>query len=157
MKTKLFSSASIIAFMLFTTSGLYAQPGHEFHKGMGVKFTDEQKAKMKEIHLASYKEMNALKNQMGELRAKQHTLTTSDKPDMASINANIDEMTKVRNKMMKIRAADHQKIRALLTDEQKMMFDSKMMHRGGKHRMFQHDGDGGHQESMEHQEDVQHS
>jgi len=157
MKTKLFLTASIIAFMLFGTSGLYAQPGHEFHKNMGVKFTDEQKAKIKEIHLASYKEMQSLKNQMGELKAKQHTLSTSDKPDMAAINANIDEISKVQTKMMKIRAADHQKIRALLTDEQKMVFDSKMMHRGGKHRMFMHSEDNEHQGNMEHQEELQHS
>jgi len=138
MKTKRFFSAAIIALMLFGTSTLFAQPDHRFHKEGGIKFTDEQKAKVKEIHMASYKEMKALKNQMGELKAKQHTLTTADKPDMTSINANIDEISKIQNKLMKIRAANHQQIRSLLTDEQKMQFDAKMMHKGERNMMRMH-------------------
>jgi len=148
MKTKQFISATIIALMLFGTSPLFAQHGSMFHNNDRVKFTEEQKAKIKEIHLASFKEMQVLKNQMGELKAKQHTLSTTDKPDLNAINANIDEISKIQGKMMKIKAADNQKIRGLLSDEQKMQFDSGMMHKKGRMKMHRGEFNG----NAEHQE-----
>jgi Spy/CpxP family protein refolding chaperone len=139
MKTKHLISATIIALMLLGTSSLFAQhDGPGFCNDSGLKLTDDQKAKIKEIHMASYKEMKELQNQMGELKAKQRTLTTADKTDMNAINANIDEISKVMNKMMKIRAANHQQVRNLLTDEQKMLFDSKAMQRHFKNKMRMH-------------------
>jgi len=141
MKTKLFSIA--IALMLCVT--MFGQPGQVANKdrevkkidkeqGMdkdhGANFTEEQKAKMKEIRIASYKEIKPLKNQLGELEAKQQTLVTADKPDINAINANIDEITKIQNKIMKIKALHHQQVRALLTDEQKIWFDSHKMSKG---------------------------
>lgn len=140
MKTKYLISATLMALMLLGTSTLFAQHGDQrpFHKEDGLKLTDEQKAKIKEIHMASYKEMKELRNQLGELKAKQHTLTTADKPDMGAINANIDEISKVVTKMMKIRAENHQKIRSLLTDEQKMIFDSREMHKPFRDNMRMH-------------------
>ena len=142
MKTKNLVSATLIALMLFGTCTLYAQhDGPSFHKDCGLKLTEEQKAKIKDIHTASYKEIKALQNQMGELKAKQRTLTTADKADMNAINANIDEITKVQNKMMKIRAANHQQVRNLLTDEQKMIFDSEKMQKHSKKQMRMHGED----------------
>lgn len=139
MKTNRFFSATIAAILLFFSVSLFAQHQPMGHRVGGLKFTEEQKAKMKEIHMASYKEIKGLRNQVGELKAKQHTLTTADKPDMNAINANIDEITKVQNKMMKIKASTHQQIRALLTDEQKMQFDSHMMYgKGQQHKMRMH-------------------
>ncbi len=157
MKTKRFISATIIALMLFGTVSIFAQPKHENGKGEGIKFTDDQKAKIKEIRMASYKEKNALRNQMGELKAKQRTLTTADKPDMNAINANIDEISKVQNKMMKMEASKHQQIRGLLTDEQKMMFDSGKMGKGERNRMPMHREGRGFRGEMEHQDAEQHS
>lgn len=157
MKAKHLISATLIAFMLLGSVSLFAQhdgPGM-FHKDAALKLTDDQKAKIKEIHMASYKEMKALQNQMGELKAKQHTLTTADKADMTAINANIDEITKVQSKMMKIRASNHQQIRSLLTDEQKMIFDSKMMHRGFKNQM--HRNGERFREGAQHEEESQQS
>jgi len=39
-----------------------------------------------------------LKNQLGELRARKKTLTTSEKPDIKLIDANIDEISKIQDK-----------------------------------------------------------
>jgi Spy/CpxP family protein refolding chaperone len=105
--------------------------------------TDEQKAKMKELRLALHKETLPLKNQLNELKAKQQTLATADKADMKAINANIDEITKVQNQLMKAKSANLQQIRALLTDEQKMIFDThkKMGGKGHKEgKMKGHNG-----------------
>lgn len=155
MKTNQFLSA--VAIMLLGSATLFAQRGPMVHKENSVKFTEDQKAKIKEIRMASYKEMKALNNQMGELKAKQRTLVTADKPDMNAINGNIDEITKVQNKMMKLKASNQQQIRALLTDEQKMQYDAKKergWQRGSK--MYMHKS--GHQGSGEdlHQGPPQH-
>lgn len=153
MKTNRFFLTTIAALLLICNTSLFAQQGRMLHRNGGIKFTEEQRAKIKDIHMASYKEMNALRTQMGELKAKQHTLTTADKADMNAINANIDEITKIQNKMMKIKAANHQQIRALLTDEQKMQFDSQMMHsKGERHKMRMHHGTQGSGDEMEHDE-----
>lgn len=160
MKTKRFFSATIIALMLFGSMSLIAQPISYMRKGHDIKFTDEQKAKIKEIHMTSYKEIKALHNQMGELKAKQRTLTTADKPDINAINANIDDISKVQNKLMKIKASSHQQIRALLTDEQKMIFDSKMEHKGKRmqgNRMPMHRGDRDFHDRVDHGDESQHS
>lgn len=157
MKTKRFFSAITIALMLFGSMSLLAQPVSHTRKGHEIKFTDEQRAKIKDIHMASYKEIKALQNQMGELKAKQKTLTTADKPDLNAINANIDEISKVQNKLMKIKASSHQQIRALLTDEQKMIFDSKQEHRGDRNQMRMHRGDRHFGDGEKHENELQHS
>ena len=137
MKTTKFLAFAVIVFLLGVTLQLCAQQGPGMDKRQGFAFTPEQRAKMKEIHMASYKEVKLLKNQLGELKAKERTLTTAEKVDLNAINANIDEITKIQNKMMKIKAADLQQIRGLLTDEQKMQFDSHgmKMHQKMNHGM----------------------
>jgi hypothetical protein len=157
MKTKHFISLTIIALMLFGATSIFAQPGHESNRDNGIKFTDDQKAKIKEIRMASYKEMKALRNQLGELKAKEQTLTTADKADMNAINANIDEITKVQNKMMKIKASNLQQIRNLLTDEQKMIFDSHGMDKGMWHKRSMHGDGDGFRGQMEHKRPQQES
>jgi Spy/CpxP family protein refolding chaperone len=98
-------------------------------KGGIPNLSEEQKTKIKELRLAHAKETQPLHNQMGELRAKQRTLSTAEKADMKLINANIDEISKVQNLLMKSGAQLNQLIRALLTDEQRISFDTK---KGGK-------------------------
>jgi Spy/CpxP family protein refolding chaperone len=99
------------------------QPGRE--RGMMIpNLTDDQKAKIKDLKTQLAKETLPLKNQLGELKAKERTLTTAATPDMKAINANIDEITTVRGKIMKATEGTNQKIRALLTDEQKLFFDT---------------------------------
>lgn len=105
--------------------------------------SDEQKSKIKTLELAQFKEVLPLQNHVEELEAKQQTLTTMEKPDLAAINANIDEITKTQNQIMKLHAHYHQDIRALLNDEQRMFFD--MQTKNSKHTQMnnssRHDGD----------------
>jgi Spy/CpxP family protein refolding chaperone len=144
MKTTIFASI-IFASVLLSTNSLFAQHPMEHKTGNGEgsnkemhgipNLTEEQKTKIKDIHLALSKEIQPLRNRLGELKAKQRTLTTSDKPDMGAINTNIDEITKTTNQLMKSRAAHHQQVRALLTDEQKVWFDSHPFQKGGHKHM----------------------
>jgi Spy/CpxP family protein refolding chaperone len=169
MKTTYFIATIALAMMLTGTGNILAQPASkgemkrtEMHKGPhnGIpNLTEEQKTKIKDLHVANYKETKPLRNQLGELKAKQRTLTTADKPDLKAIDANIDEITKVMNQLMKSRAAFHQQVRALLTDEQKMWFDTHPMNRqhgnmrghqmgGPRHQ----EGGSNHQEGLKKQE-----
>ena len=47
-----------------------------------------------------------------------------DKADIKGIDANIDEISKVKGNIMKSKAHLKQQIRALLTDEQRLYFDT---------------------------------
>ena len=91
--------------------------------------TEDQQKKIADLRVTHQKEMLALRNQMGELKAKQNTLSTADKPDMKAINANIDEITKLQNQILKNAAEHKQQVRSLLTDEQRLWFDTH--HRSG--------------------------
>jgi Spy/CpxP family protein refolding chaperone len=145
MKTKILFS--LMAAFLLSTTLIMAQPGEGQQKGKeqekgkcpgkekcemkhegkhGIpNLTDEQSKKVEALHLSLKKEMLPLENQMGELKAKQQTLTTAEKADMKAINANIDAITALQNQMMKKRAENRQQIRSILTDEQRIEFDSR--------------------------------
>ena len=96
-------------------------------------FTEEQQAKLKELRLESAKEIQPLRNELNELRAKQQTLSTAEKADMKAIEGNIEKMADVQAEIQKIRAAQHQEIRSMLSDEQRIKFDEM---RKGRDRDF---------------------
>ncbi len=147
MKTIKYLSIAVIAATLASLGSLNAQPGEKNEQGMPSKdykmgkehshksfipnLTEEQKGKIKDLRLAHFKETQPLKNQLGELKARKKTLATAEKPDLKLIDANIDEISKIQNQLMKSRAQFQTQIRALLTDEQKMAFD---MHSSGEMR-----------------------
>ncbi len=130
----------ITLFMAFTALSLMAQNNPAAPKGfMGAnpanlapKFTEEQKTAMKSLRFEIEKEMLQIHNQLGEKKAQLKTLQQVDKPDMKSINSKIDEITALQNKAMKLKAANHAKVRALLTDEQRLEFDKRMHLRNGQ-------------------------
>lgn len=96
-------------------------------------FTAEQKEQMKELRLEVAKQVKPLKNELNELNAKQKTLTTAEKADLKAINSNIDKMSATKTEMAKIMAAHHQKVRAMLSEEQLLKFDAMKSRKGGKH------------------------
>ncbi len=85
----------------------------------------EQQEAIKALRLELRKEMIQLENQLAEKRAQLKTLEQVDKPDMKAINSKIDEISALQNKRMKASAANRAKVRSLLTDEQRVMFDSR--------------------------------
>ncbi len=96
-------------------------------------FTEEQKEAMKAIRLETAKEVKPLRNELGELTARQKTLTTAPEADLDVIYGNIEKISEVKIKMAKIRARQQQEIRALLTDEQLLLFDSKRVREKMRH------------------------
>lgn len=87
--------------------------------------TDEQKSKIKDIMLNTRKAVQPIENQLREARAHLHTLMTADNIDMKTVNNQADKIGDLRTQIMKQRLASRQQIRELLTDEQKVIFDSR--------------------------------
>ncbi|PKO95436.1 MAG: hypothetical protein CVU12_10030 [Bacteroidetes bacterium HGW-Bacteroidetes-7] len=104
------------------------------------KFTTEQQEAIKNLRLELRKEMLQVENQLAEKRAQLKTLEQVEKPDMRAINSKIDEITSLQNKKMKASAANKAKVRSLMTDEQRLMFDTrsgKMHNRNFRGKMQQ--------------------
>lgn len=137
--------------LLFVTTSLIAQRAdsaramHRGHKdfrprpefGMiGVpNLTDDQKTKIKAQQVAFGKEALPLTNQLAEKRAHLRTLQTAQVYDVNAVNAAIDDIGKIESQLMKKQAANHEAIRKLLNDEQRLVFDSrKSFGRGGRFR-----------------------
>lgn len=99
-------------------------------------FTEEQQEKIKELRLESSKEIQPLRNELNELRAKQQTLTSAEKADLNAINKNIDQMADVQAKIQKIQAKQQQEIRSMLDDEQRIKFDEMKTRRDRNNRDF---------------------
>ena len=143
-------SVVVIAVLMLVGSNSYAQQGrNNARQGQGMNqkqgqgmnqmgfcqmipdLTEDQENKIEALRLEQMKASTAFRNQKNELMAKKQTLMASDNSDLKEINAVIDQMTDIHNKMMKASAKHHQDVRNLLTDEQKVIFDSKSMHGHG--------------------------
>ena len=110
--------------------------GENHHKGMlGLDLSDEQKEQMKDLRVAFMADTKDEKNALNEKRAKLRTLTTVDKVNANAVNGLVDEMASIRATITKKRLANMQKVRSILTEEQRTMFDAKsgkMRHHRGE-------------------------
>lgn len=102
----------------------------------GNFFTDEQKKTLKEKRLEMAKQIKPLRNELGELEARQRTLSTQDKPDMKAIYKNIEKISDVKTEIAKILAKHNQDVREMLTEEQLQRFDAVKKHRPDYHYDF---------------------
>ena len=91
-------------------------------------FTEDQQKQIKTIRFETAQQVKPLRNQLNELEAHQQTLSSAEKTDMAAIYQNIDKMSEVKAGIQKLMAKQRQDIRALLSDEQKLKFDSMRGH-----------------------------
>lgn len=147
MKTMKKIAVLAMAIMLISGTSLFAQNGRNYSRQGNVTYrnqdqvcnripdlTEDQQVKIEALRVNHLKERTALRNQTNELRAKKQTLMTSDNADMKEINSVIDQMTELQNKKLKESAQHQQDVRNLLTDEQKVYFDSRpdRGHRNGK-------------------------
>lgn len=89
--------------------------------------SSQQYTEIKELMLKKNKELIRFENQMNEKKAFLRTLETSDNPSMKSINKLIEEIGKMTVSQMKVDADYVQRIRKLLTEEQRIEFDMKML------------------------------
>ena len=114
------------------------------HRPMIPDLTDEQQEQIKAMRVEHMKEMQSLRNAFGEKKARLRTLTTKSKVNMTEVNRVIDEVGALRTQMMKQKAAHHQSIRELLTDEQRVFFDAHHPPHEGPPHEGRHPGKGMH-------------
>lgn len=93
----------------------------------GLNLTDAQKEAFKKSMLATQKQLQPIRNELGEVMAHQKTLTTAEKPDLNAINKNIEKIGALNVEMAKIQAKQRLEMRAQLTEEQRLKFD---LHKG---------------------------
>lgn len=92
----------ILAFVM--VSGIGAQPAMSNVHGI-AGLSDDQKAQIQKLRLSHLKDIQGIKNQIGENRAHYKTLMTAESPDQNAINKNIDEFTSLRGQILKKQAA----------------------------------------------------
>jgi Spy/CpxP family protein refolding chaperone len=93
--------------------------------------TDEQKAKLEELKIEHMKIVQPLDNQLAEKQAQLHTLSTAAEVNMSKINSLIEDIGKLRTDIMKEKETHHQAVRKLLTEKQRLIFDSQPGFRHG--------------------------
>lgn len=87
--------------------------------------TADQQEKIKKLRLAGLEKMTPLKNQLKEKRAHLASLLTEKNVNMTEVNKTADEIGGLMAQMLKNSIGTDQAIRALLTDEQRVIFDSR--------------------------------
>jgi len=104
---------------------------HRSEMTMGIlDLSEEQRSKIGELRLDLMKESLPLRNKLNENRARFKSLSTAENVDMNAINELIDENVKLQADLQKKAALNHQNIRELLTEDQRVVFDS-----GSRRRM----------------------
>ena len=115
-----------------------------------LKLTPEQKKSIFDLRSNMMKSSLPVKNLIGEKKAHLKTLSTIDNPDMNAINSTIDEIASLKAQIMKMHVANRLEIRTLLTDKQRVIFDSKghmgmeMEHKDMKHKRMENGKKDGH-------------
>ncbi len=95
--------------------------------------TEEQEEAIKKLRLDQVERNTHYRNKMDELRVQKRNLMTGTSE--GDVDQVIDEITELRNMQMKANVQHRENVRDLLTEDQRVIFDSKVMRR--------HDGRGG--------------
>ena len=100
--------------------------------------TEKQKESFKTIRTNCMKEVQTLNDQFKELKLHEKTLMNADQPDINAINANIDKMSTLQNKIAKIYAKSEIEMSAQLTNEQKTNMKNRHGKQGHKGKVNNH-------------------
>ncbi len=96
-----------------------------------LNLTDEQAEQVKEIRLNGQKEALPIRNAMREKRARLRTFRTAANYDATATEKVIEEIADLRAAQMLMRERHRQQVRELLTEEQRVIFDSAPQKRQG--------------------------
>ncbi len=133
MKIKRVQSTLLLAavFMMVFGAEAIAQRGRGMPRRGGDQqvcgnipnLTEEQRTQIQSLRTAHLQEMQSYRDNVDVNRAQYRQLMNSG-ADMSAINANIDERTTIRGQMARKQAAHRMAIREILTEEQRVWFDS---------------------------------
>lgn len=123
----------------FAQQGRQNRPGPGQHGDIDRMFyripdmTDEQKEQIQTHRLENREAMLPIRNELNEKQARLRTLTTGDTPDVEAAVAVIEEIGALRTEQMKLQLEHRMAVRELLTDEQRVAFDTLPGRSGGVH------------------------
>lgn len=140
------SAIAILMIMAFSISTV-AQPNWgKKGQGKGMKgqqtcmqmipdLTEDQEEQIKELRTDHWSTMSEYRSDMRILKAEYHDLLTGDDRNMNKAEKKIDEITGLKNKMMKERQSHMESIRNVLDEDQKEAFDLRIQHHKAGMRM----------------------
>ncbi len=97
-------------------------PAPEHMKWMS-SMTDDQKARMDDMHLKLGKELGLLEARLDVMEAELKNLVTKDAPDRNAVRKKIDEIMELKKEMMTKRYDHVMEARGILTPDQRRGFD----------------------------------
>ncbi len=109
--------------------------------------TVEQQAAMEQLRINHFRKAELIRAEIGEKEARLVTLRLAEKEDVKAIDNAIDDISKLRGDLMKLREAHQREIKALLTESQKAYYDARKGkgrkgNGNGNGNKGRHDGDG---------------
>jgi Spy/CpxP family protein refolding chaperone len=128
---------ALLAVGLVVTPALARRGGARgARSGMGFvpQFTSEQQEQIEQIHEKYNDERAELTNRAKVLAIELEDLVGDGEPNFNGIEAKLEEISKVRLDLMKLRLRIHKEIRPLLDDDQRTLFDAglaRIVGRGG--------------------------
>lgn len=97
-----------------------------------MQLSEDQLAQVTKLQLTLTENNLSLHNELGVMRAQMQALRTGDKQNLKDISNLIDDMSATQAQIRKNTAKHQLAVRALLTDDQKVMFDARQGNRGNR-------------------------
>ena len=106
------------------------RPGPGKHLQLVLDLNDDQMAKIEEFRLQQQKEAIPLRAEAEKLQAEIQLVMVADKFDQGKLENLVKASEKVHSQLRLSHLLHQQKVRSLLTDEQKTRYDNMMLARG---------------------------
>ena len=139
---------SIIIAVLFLAGSAIAQPPAQAEQGKGpmwghhppdapmgphmalckgLNLTDEQQIQIQNLKLKHQRAMVELQTDVASLRGKLKLLITDDSFKEKEVNGIVDKLAKAHQKRIQMKVKHLREVRDILTDDQKVRFDQKIL------------------------------
>ena len=141
MKTKKLSSWILIAIMTIGGLSLSAQPmqGKSFknispaqNKFMYLDLDEAQQEQAKTFFTAMQKQSTPLRADIQEKQAQLNKLMIADQPNEEAIYAKVEEIAQLKMEIQKVRISSKIQMRSILNEDQKALFDARVVSKKGK-------------------------
>lgn len=136
MSTKHFTVLAVALLIVIIFAQAFSQEGRMVKRGREKMIledmTEEQKEQIRALRTEVEKELLPMRSKLRIKSAELDELLVVDKPDMKTIHRKVDEISALRTEMQKKHVDNRLKIRGLMTDEQRVRFDTMRTRRGGR-------------------------
>jgi len=125
----------LVAALLMTTA-VFAQPGRFFGAARPARddqlnLTPQQVEQIQKLSTAFQTKAIDLRANQQKLRLELNEQLRADSPNRKAINATLDKIAAEKVALEKLQVGNRLDVRALLTDEQKQIFEARPFGRGG--------------------------